>query len=58
MDEIERLIWELEDRINARQEQLRLADAAAKALDEKIIANMAERLIWETEMVLKEEANE
>lgn len=58
MDEIERLIWELEDRISARQEQLRLADAAAKALDEKIIANMAERLIWETEEVLKDAAND
>jgi len=57
-EELWGLIDELEGRLKFRHEQIRIAEAAAKALDEKIISNMAERLVWETEMVLKEEAGE
>lgn len=58
MDEIQRILADLEARINARLEHHRLAELAAAALDERIISNMAERLVFETEMVLKEAAGE
>jgi hypothetical protein len=57
-ERIWQLIDELENRISFRQRQLELADAAAKALDEKIVSNMAERLIYETECALKDAAGE
>jgi hypothetical protein len=57
-DELWNLIDALEARIEARREQLRLAAAAAQALDEKIISNMAERLVYETELVLRDAAGE
>lgn len=61
MNEFEQLwglIDDLEARLDAKAEQFRIAEAAAKALDEKILLNMAERLIYETECVLKDAAGE
>lgn len=57
-EELWGLIEELEGRLEAKHQQFRIAAAAAKALDEKIISNMAESLVYETEMVLKEAAGE
>jgi len=57
-EELWGLIDELEGRLNQKQEQFRIAAAAAKALDDRIVLNMAERLIYETECVFKDAAGE
>ena len=57
-EELWGMIEDLEQRLEKKHEQFRIAAAAAKALDEKIISNMAERLVYETECVLKEAAGE
>jgi hypothetical protein len=57
-DEVWAIIEGLEYRIRIRQQELQIAKAAADALDEKIVCHMAERLIYETECVLKDAAGE